>query len=226
MQSAPTIGVIHTSPATVELFGRLLRERLPGSRVINVLDDSVLPELRENGGDLASVEPRWRDYARIVSERGVDVVLNACSSIGELCERVQANISQPIVRVDAAMAREAVGRGSRIGVVATLSTTLRPTGDLILHTAQAQGTSIVLDNVLVEGAYAALVGGDQARHDDLVAEALDRATRGNDAVVLAQASMARVLSRLPEDQRVKVLASPAFAVEEVAQYIEGRGSAS
>ncbi len=123
-------------------------------------------------------------------------------------------------------AREAVARGSRIGVVATLATTLRPTGDLILDTARAQGTPVVLDSVLVEGAYAALLGGDQAGHDDLVAAALDAATRGNDAVVLAQASMARVLPRLAEAQQAKVLASPAFAVEEVAQRIEGHGPAS
>jgi hypothetical protein len=161
-----------------------------------------------------------------MSDRGVDLVLNACSSIGELCARVQSDIAQPIVRVDAAMAREAVGRGSRIGVVATLATTLRPTGDLILETARSEGAAVVLDSVLVDGAYAALMGGDQARHDDLVAAALDAATRGNHAVVLAQASMARVLPRLAEAQQAKVLTSPSFAVEEVAQRIERRGPAS
>jgi Asp/Glu/hydantoin racemase len=226
MQSAPRIGVIHTSPATVELFGRLLKERLPGSRIVNILDDSILPELHENGGALEGVEPRWRDYARIMSERGVDVVLNACSSIGELCDRVQASITQPIVRVDAAMAREAVTRGSHIGVLATLSTTLRPTGDLILRTAQSMGASIALESVLVDGAYAALVSGDQVRHDELIAQALDTATRGNDAVVLAQASMARAVPRLTEAQQVKILTSPAFAVEDVAQRIEACGLSS
>lgn len=226
MQTAPKIGVIHTSPATVELFSRLLKERLPGASIVNVLDDSILPELRDNGGDLAAVEPRWRDYARIMSDRGVDLVLNACSSIGELCARVQSDIAQPIVRVDAAMAREAVARGSRIGVMATLATTLRPTGDLILETARAQGAAVVLDSVLVEGAYAALMAGDQAGHDDLVTAALDKATGGNDTVILAQASMARVLPRLPEARQAKVLTSPGFAVEEVAQRIEGRKPAS
>jgi hypothetical protein len=221
MTRYPKIGVIHTSPATVEVFARLLRERIPGASVINLLDDSILPELRDNGGDLTAVEPRWRDYARIMSERQVDLVLNACSSIGELCARVQNDIPQRIVRVDAAMAREAVGRGNRIGVMATLRTTLRPTGDLILETARRQGRPVELDSVLVDGAYAALVDGDQARHDDLVAAALDDATRGNDAVVLAQASMARVLPRLADHQQAKVLTSPPFAVEDVAKRLAG-----
>ncbi len=215
MRAAPQIGVIHTSPATVELFGRLIRARIPDAVVINVLDDSILPELRDNGGDLASVEPRWRDYARIVSDRGVDIILNACSSIGELCDRVQPDIPQPIVRVDTGMAREAIRRGTRIAVIATLATTLRPTGAIVSQTAEAQGESVALDSILVEGAYAALIAGDQARHDDLVLAALAKAVRANDTVVLAQASMARVLPRLPEADQAKVLASPGFAVDDV-----------
>ena len=111
MNTTRKVGIIHTSPATIELFTRLIKERMPDTGVINLLDDSILPELRDNGGDLAAIEPRWRNYVRIMSERGVDLVLNACSSIGELCARAQPEIPQPIVRVDAGMAREAVARG-------------------------------------------------------------------------------------------------------------------
>jgi len=68
MSAGAKIGVIHTSPVTVDLFGGLLRKRLPGAVVLNLLDDSTLPELRENGGDLSAVEPRFRDYARIVAD--------------------------------------------------------------------------------------------------------------------------------------------------------------
>jgi glutamate racemase len=222
LNAAPKIGVIHTSPATVDLFGRLLRERLPGATVVNLLDDSILPELRDNGSDLSAVEPRWRDYARIVSARGVGILLNACSSVGELCARVQGEIPQPIVRVDAAMAREAVRRGGRIGVLATLATTLRPTSDLIRETAGEVGKTVAVDAVLVRGAYEALVEGDQSRHDDLVAVALARSARTHDAVVLAQASMARVLPRLDAVTQGKVLTSPPFAVEDVAQRLSSR----
>jgi hypothetical protein len=174
-----------------------------------------LPELRDNGGDLSAVEPRWRDYARIMSERGVGIILNACSSIGELCARVQPEIPQRIVRVDAGMARAAVSRGSTVSVLATLASTLRPTSDLIRETAREAGRSIALDSILVDGAYPALMAGDQVGHDDLVAAALDRASRASDVVVLAQASMARVVPRLPEDRHEKIVTSPSYAVEDV-----------
>ena len=69
---SPTVAVIHTSPATVEIFSRLLAAQLPQARVINMLDDSVLPQLRDNGADLSAVAPRWRQYARIARELGAD----------------------------------------------------------------------------------------------------------------------------------------------------------
>ncbi|RDI50496.1 aspartate/glutamate racemase family protein [Microvirga subterranea] len=223
MSNARKIGVIHTSRATIDVFGQLIKEREPNATVINLLDDSILPELRENGGDLDAVEPRWRTYARIMSEQSVDLILNACSSIGDLCARAQGDIAQPIVRVDAGMARDAVSRGSRIGVLATLSTTLKPTGDLLRRTAQEQARTIVLDEVLVEGAYAALLQGDQTRHNALIACALDAATRSNDLVVLAQASMARVLPQIGKSQQARVLTSPPYAVDEVVRQLEQLG---
>src|SRR5438045_7583905 len=96
--TSPTIAVLHTSPATVELFTGLLRERLPAARVFNVLDDSILPELRDNGGDVAAIGKRWTLYATVAREQGADVILNACSSIGELCEPVGHAIGVRIVR--------------------------------------------------------------------------------------------------------------------------------
>jgi glutamate racemase len=223
MTTSPKIGVIHTSPATVELFGRLLRERIPGATVINLLDDSILAELRDNGNDLSAVEPRWREYARIVSGRGVDIVLNACSTIGAMCERVQGDIPQQIVRVDAAMAAEAVRRGDRIGVLATVETTLGPTTSLIRQTAEAAGRTVTIAAELVEGAYPALMAGDQARHDELVLDALSRSAAANDVVVLAQASMARAAAPLDAATAAKILSSPAFAVEDVARRLSPSG---
>jgi hypothetical protein len=216
----PAIAVLHTSPATIEIFGRLLRERLPGRRLINILDDSILPELRDNGGDISAVLPRWHAYARIARDQGAGVILNACSSIGALCAPVEADLGVTVMRVDSAMARQAVMRGSRIAAVATLKTTLRPTCELLEETARTAGRTPVIEPVLVEGAYEALIAGDQARHDDLLAVALERAAKRSDVVVLAQASMARVLPRLPAFGQGKFLVSPPLAVEDLVTTVQ------
>jgi hypothetical protein len=215
--SPPTVAVIHTSPATVEVFTKLLAQHLPGATVINLLDDSVLPQLRENGGNIDAVAPRWRQYAQIARERGADVILNACSSIGELCAPVQRELGIPVVRVDSAMAAQAVAESNLVAVVATLPSTMGPTSRLLKETARAQGRSVEIVSVLVDGAYAALVGGDRDKHDDLVAAALSQAASYADKVVLAQASMARVLARLAAVEQAKCLVSPELAVASVVQ---------
>lgn len=215
-ERAYRIGVIHTSPATVELFGRLLRERIPGAALANLLDDSILPELRDNGGDIEAVASRFNDYVRIVSERGVDVVLNACSSIGALCERARDGKGRPVVRVDEAMAEAAVARGPRVAVLATLSTTLGPTGALVRAAAARAGRGASVETELVAGAYEALMAGDQAGHDAAIRAVIERRASVDDVVVLAQASMARAAAGLDEALVAKLVTSPSYAVEAVA----------
>lgn len=215
----PTVAVIHTSPATVELFARLLAEQLPEARIVNMLDDSVLPELRDNGGDITAIAPRWSQYARIAKDGGACVILNACSSIGELCATVEQALGIPVIRVDTAMAAKAVELGKIVAVAATLPSTLRPTCELLAATAQTHGRGIEIHPLLVEGAYTALIAGNRDGHDDLIAEALTRAAAFADVVVLAQASMARVLPRLTPEQQAKCLTSPGLAVASVVKAV-------
>jgi hypothetical protein len=63
----------------------------------------------------------------------------------------------PVLRVDQPMADKAVQLGKRIGVVATLSTTLNPTSDLVRRRAAVAGKEIELKSVLCEGAFEALM---------------------------------------------------------------------
>lgn len=211
------VAVIHTSPLTIEPIKALIFELIPGADVVNFVDDSVLPQLASNGGDVAAVEPRLLTYARHAEEVGADVILNACSSVGEVVARMSASVSVPVVRIDDAMADEAVARGSHIGVAATLPTTLAPTLALLRRKAEAAGTGASFDARVADGAFRLLAAGDREGHDRALLALLAELATVNDVVVLAQASMARVLPGLPEAQRAKFLSSPRLGVERVAQ---------
>ena len=68
------------------------------------------------------------------------------------------------------------------------------------------------------------MGGDGATHDALVSAALLNLMSEVDVVVLAQASMARVLETMdPATLRVPVLSSPELAVQRVAEILKARG---
>ena len=126
----------------------------------------------------------------------------------------------PVLRVDQPMADKAVQTGTRIGVIATLPTTLEPTADLIQRRAAKANKQIQLVSRLCAGAFDALMSGDGAKHDVIVAGALKELASDVDVIVLAQASMARVVDGLPaDDKRVPIMASPPLAIDYIASVI-------
>lgn len=212
-----TVAVIHTSPLTVEPLKALVSELVPGAAVVNFVDDSILPQLGRNGGDVSQVEERLLSYARFAQQVGADVILSACSSVGDVAAKMAAVVPLPVVRIDDAMADEAVARGKRIGVAATLPTTLAPTLALLRRKAQAAGSDAVFDARVANDAFRLLSDGDRDGHDRVLAALLSELAAANDVVVLAQASMARVLNSLTAADRQKFLTSPRLAVERVAR---------
>jgi Asp/Glu/hydantoin racemase len=213
------LAIIHTTSATVDTMKALAAELVPGCELVNFVDDSILPQLAQNGANLAEVEERLIHYARFAEQVGADVILEACSSVGEIVAKMQSAVSIPIVRIDEAMAEQAVQRGEQLGVAATLQTTLQPTTRLLREKAQMAGRKVEVTPLLIEGAYQKLMAGDREGHDNLLVEKLQELARTVDVVVLAQASMARVLPRLSLAAQDKILVSPRLAMERVKNVI-------
>jgi hypothetical protein len=91
---------------------------------------------------------------------------------------------------------------------------LEPTSDLVRRRAMAVGKEIELKAVLCEGAFDALMSGDAATHDIKVGDALKKLSTEVDVIVLAQASMARVVDTLNDaEKKVPILASPLIAIQ-------------
>jgi Asp/Glu/hydantoin racemase len=127
----------------------------------------------------------------------------------------------PLLRVDEALADRAHALGSRIGVIATLATTLEPTADLIRRRGAVGGRTpddFEVVTHLCEGAFGELKAGNLDRHDELVREGLQVLLPRVDVIVLAQASMARVADELTEDDTggTPILSSPRLGMERVA----------
>jgi Asp/Glu/hydantoin racemase len=135
-------------------------------------------------------------------------------------EAAAALVSVPVLRVDQPMADLAVSTGRRIGVVATLPTTLEPTTDLVRRRAQVAGKEIELTSRLCDGAFDALMSGNPALHDEMVANALRELSAQVDVILLAQASMARVVDALTEAEKtVPIIASPPQAIRHLASIL-------
>ena len=209
------LGLVHTSATLVPVFAQLCKEKLPNVEVFNIADDSLVKGIREAGRLTAQISRRVASYLESAELAGADYIMVTCSSIGPAVEAGAKLTGVPVLRVDQPMADQAVAMGKRIGVIATLSTTLEPTADLIQRRAAATGKKIELTSKLAEGAFEALMSGDAPKHDAMVAVALTELAKQVDVIVLAQASMARVVETLAE-KPVPILASPGIAVDYLA----------
>ena len=215
------LGLVHTSATLVPVFAALCKEKLPNVDVFNIVDDSLVKGIREAGRITPTIEMRVAGYLTSAAYAGADYIMVTCSSIGPAVEAGARGIPTPVLRVDLPMADKAVATGKRIGVIATLSTTLEPTAELIGRRAALAEKKIELTSKLVEGAFEALMAGDGATHDVKVAAALRELSQQVDVIVLAQASMARVVDSLAAaDRRVPILASPGIAVDYLATVLQ------
>ena len=212
-----TLGLVHTSATLVPVFQKLCADHLPGVNVFNIVDDSLIKDVIAKNELTNNTARRVVNYVGSAEAAGADLIMVTCSSIGSAVEASAALTNVPVLRVDQPMADLAVQTGSKIGVIATLPTTLEPTSDLVRRRAVAAGRQIELTSRLCEGAFDALMSGNTEKHDAMVAEALIELSSKVDVIVLAQASMARVVDTLPEaEKKVPILASPGLAVQHIA----------
>ncbi len=200
--------IFHTSQGTLGLMRSLAADLLPDVEIMHIVEDSMIADVMKNNGPTPAVNARLAAYVACASLAGCDIFFTACSSIGHSVEQCGFLSPIPVMRIDEAMALEAVENHRNIAVLATVGTTLKPTLELIERKAAELGRAPVIQSVLMPDAFTAFLAGDLDRHDELVIAGLnDVLERSCEAVVLAQASMARVLEKtgpLP----VPVLTSP------------------
>ena len=217
-----TVAVVHTGPATVQPIKQQFQELLPDVRVINIVDDSLLNDVIAAGHLTEAVSGRILTYMQEGQKMGAIAILNACSSVGEAATAARAGLSIPVVKIDETMAERAVALGPRIGVVATVRTTLEPTVRLIRAKAADVGQQIEISEAVAEGGFQALLEGKTEEHDDAVRRTILSLVDKVDVIVLAQASMARLVSSIG-DLKVPVLSSPRSGVQAVRDLLETLG---
>jgi Asp/Glu/hydantoin racemase len=212
----PTIGFVHTVLSLPPTFSELANELAPDAEVFHIVDETLLGITRKTGSLSATTRRRVLGYVESAAEAGADLVVVTCSSIGPAVDASHDFVDVPVLRIDEAMADEAVRIGSKVGVLATLSTTLEPTAQLV----QRRGRDVEVVARVCDGAFDALSTGDRDRHDELVRDGLRALIAEVDVVVLAQASMARVVDTLDEGERtVPILSSPRLGMERAAHLL-------
>lgn len=224
-----TLTLISTGRGVVDGLVALVGEHDSELIVRNIIDDSVISDIRENHNIIPpTVVRRIGSYCLLAEEMGSDAALITCSSISETVDQVSPFVSIPLFKIDEPMAETAVDRAHRsIGIAATLMTTLRPTRSLIEWKAAQAKKELQFHQELCSGAFEALASGDGQTHDRIVLAGVETLLDQCDVVVLAQASMARAVANsertLDED---RILTSPRLGIESVLNALQPHRSTS
>ena len=194
----------------IELVEKEVRQLLPkDTEIISNQDPSIIAEVRDAGYVTAPPAARLVSMFMKAVLDGADAILNICSSVGEVADAAQ-DIGKytgiPIVRIDEEMCREAVKKGTRIGVMATLSTTLTPTKNTIMRVAREMNKHVELVDVLVDGGF----GLDQGQFKELMTKYAGEICDKVDVILFAQDSMAYCEEYIHEKYGIPVLSSPRF----------------
>lgn len=207
------IVIIHTSPVSLNDLKNLVKEYMPDVEMVNIIDDSLLEEVKKNGCITPGIISRMSAYIRIAETLHPDLIFNQCSSVGEAFDIAKKGTSVATLKIDEAMAEKAVLTGRTIGVIATVASTVQPSCNLIQEKAKKIHKEVRIIPYLVEGALDILMKeGNVPKHNQLVLNEIQKACEVCDVVVLAQGSMITLLPYLKNVTK-PVLTSPKLAIQ-------------
>ena len=216
--TTPIITMIHTVFPVVDNLKAIFEKKLRNQPVTiyNIVDDSILPRIVAAGGLSSEIVSTVYQHISSAEKMGSNLILVTCSSISEVVDMVSPLVSVPVIKIDDAMTDEAIKIADTLGVVATIETTLNPTINQLRKKMAIAEKEIKIVPILCSDAYKALINdGDPEKHDLLLYKAIEEIIENVDAIVLAQASMARLLPKLIKFTNKPILTSPESAVEKV-----------
>ena len=177
--AAPHVCILQTSFAKREDTVAFLKEKVPGVRVEFITDSTLLTDVRANGGPSQAVIDRMTLYAKAAEISGADLIVNSCSTVGEVADIYAKEVNVPVMKIDLPMAQEAV----------------------------RLGTKMECTQYLQNPAWDALQAGHPEEHNRILMESIRELDKmGYDAIVMAQVSMRALLPDL-KDVKTPLLCS-------------------
>lgn len=216
-----TLGIIHASHITIDAMKPYIDQYLPEVTVMHLCDDTIQ---RDNIAAGAGIIPKrnyskFVEYAHNLEEAGADMILLACSTFNYAAELARPMVDIPIAQIDRPMMEAAVRTGKRVGLLATLETTVPSSERLLQIAAREAGVEISIQKVLCSEAFAAYSRGEIEEHNRILMKAIETLSGENDCIVMAQLSMS-ALAPFIKESRVPVYNSGETGFIRVREMLE------
>jgi len=193
-----TLGIIHAVNLTIRAMQPFLEKYIPDIEVVHLCDDTIQRDnIRAGVGVIPKTNYyKFAQYAHNLQEAGADMILLACSTFNYAAELARPMIDIPIMQIDRPMMELAVGQGRRVGLLATLATTVPSSERLLRIVAAEQKKEVEVTTVLREEAFRAIQKGDTETHNAILLEEIAKLSGQVDSIVMAQLSMSALAPQL------------------------------
>jgi aspartate/glutamate racemase len=190
-ETKKTLGIIHAVNLTIRAMQPFLERYIPDIEVMHLCDDTIQRDnIRAGVGVIPKTNYyKFAQYAHNLQEAGADMILLACSTFNYAAELARPMIDIPIMQIDRPMMEAAVCQGRRVGLLATLSTTVPSSERLLRIVAAEQKKEVEVTTVLREEAFRAIQKGDTETHNAILLEEIEKLSGQVDSIVMAQLSM-------------------------------------
>lgn len=182
------ITCLHTADSNIAVFENAAQELgLEQHQFLHVSRPDLLAAAENAGGLTKDIRQQTADVLLALSENA-DRVLLTCSTLGSAATLASETTTVPVLRVDQALAQQAMKTAGNVVVLCAVETTLEPTRELFAQVEKHPQAQFEIR--LVTGAWEKFKQGDLAGYLQAIAAAADaQYMKGAVCVVLAQASM-------------------------------------
>lgn len=220
MAASPRIVLFHATPVAMDPIRTAFQRGWPEAETVNLLDDSLSLD-RARTDDLSEeIVERFVGLGRHARRSGADGILVTCSAFGPAIDRMIEEFDIPVLKPNEAMFRQALGQGTRIGMLATFAPSVSTMTEEFDGFVQETDGEATLDTIVVVDAMDRLRSGDPDGHNRLVAARAPEFS-GHDAIMLAHFSTSRALEAVRAAVPVPVLSAPDAAVARMRDLVAG-----
>jgi aspartate/glutamate racemase len=223
---AAKVGFIHTTPPTIGMVERYMKECLPGTTFVHIYDGNVkIDNFRSPIGQTPKRNLlRFAVFASELEQAGCDPIVSCCSLMPRATAFAAQVVSVPFIQLDAVILDRAAAQFQRIGVINTTPYTVPYVEEGLRERAARLGKQIQLEFSNTESALELFNAGQLEEHDRIVLRDVRRlAERGMDCVLMGQIPFGLMDRKLESlGLKVPVLYAGREAFQRVRELLEER----
>ena len=198
--------MIHAIAESIAPVNTAFGEVFPEAEIVNLLDEGLFLDFDDH--ITPALRRRMSGLICYGAEHGADAVGLACSVYAPVVDSACDLVDVPVVSSYGPVVEEALDKGTRVGLIASVPATIRDAEYYLRRSATARGVELEVFPALAEDLIPVIRNEGVAGLERRLVEEVEKLAPHVDLVVLGQFSFAAAYTQVSEKATVPVLSAP------------------